>query len=86
MDLAAFQTDIDRIKRILQARSDALKAQADMIRSENGFSNSWVGQWQIGRGAFGVANLWLKQDRDGIIVDVSETHFDSRSNWRSPHH
>jgi len=49
----------------------------------------WVGVWELGRGSNGRATLWLKQDPDGVITNVSQPqeHLDisSKRTWLTYH-
>lgn len=39
----------------------------------------WVGSWRIGTGAFGMAFLWVRQDHNNRIMDVSSSLCDVQS-------
>lgn len=46
---------------------------ADDLRREHGASMSWVGAWKFANdGNFGKTSLWVRQDSNGLINDVSE--------------
>ena len=40
-------------------------------RQDLGVSKQWIGGWGLGEGSFGSAAIWVKQDSQGRIVDVS---------------
>lgn len=42
-------------------------------KREQGFpeGTGWVGSWFLGKGSFGEVSLWLRQDHNGHIVNVS---------------
>ena len=46
---------------------------ADFIRSESGLSGQWVGKRPLGKGTFGMAGLWEKNDGDGGPTKASQT-------------
>lgn len=40
-------------------------------RQDLGVGKQWIGGWGLGGGGFGSATIWVKQDSQGRIVDVS---------------
>ena len=66
---------IDYYAGRLEAREENLAAErkAKELHLRNGepLDAGWVGQWVLGKGAFGQASLFVRQDRRGVIVDVS---------------
>ena len=55
----------------MRSRGQRLRSRLQARREEDGFGASWVGKWEIGGGSYGKANLWVKQNQDGVITDVS---------------
>ena len=52
-------TPMEQLASLSKARQAAL------------LNHRWVGQWELGAGAFGRATGWVKQNKDGIVSDVS---------------
>jgi len=70
-----YRHHIERYDELLEAREENLaaeqKAKALHLRNGEPLDAGWVGQWVLGEGAFGKASLFVRQDRRGVIVDVS---------------
>lgn len=47
---------------------------AGFIRSGSGLSDQWVGKRPLGKGSFGMAGLWEKDDGDGRPVKASQAY------------
>jgi hypothetical protein len=42
----------------------------EVKNADEKLDGDWVGPWQLGKGSHGVANIWVKQDANQVIVDV----------------
>ncbi|KAI7471891.1 hypothetical protein KC351_g11944 [Hortaea werneckii] len=56
---------LPRLKFGEQRAAERLKTR----RQDLGVSNQWIGGWKLGKGGFGSATIWVKQDSQGRIVD-----------------
>ncbi|KAK5129248.1 hypothetical protein LTR08_003713 [Meristemomyces frigidus] len=85
-ELSSAAIIVARKEQDLKDRRDALNPVLEKRRNRNGFGPSWVGTWLIGAGSFGAANLWLKQNPDGVIADrmvVKGTNLSTKpGSWR----
>ena len=62
------------LSEVLEACRNELLPRLTARRSQYDFSPAWVDNWLLGKGAYGKATLWLKQNHDGIVTDVSYTN------------
>lgn len=58
---------LPRIQFGEQREAERLEA----VRQDLGVSKQWIGGWELGTGSFGSAVVWVKQDSQGRIIDVS---------------
>lgn len=66
------QAEIEHLREVLPQYVEHEEAVRRWKR-EQGFpeGTGWVGSWFLGKGSFGEVSLWLRQDHNGHIVNVS---------------
>ncbi|GAB1738860.1 hypothetical protein NU219Hw_g3644t1 [Hortaea werneckii] len=66
--------DEDKLNDTLQPQIESGEQRASerlgAMRQDLGVSKQWIGGWEVGEGGFGSASIWVKQDSQGIIVDL----------------
>ena len=70
--IAMAENEIRRVEKDLpECRRMEQKLRMDKRERGDPQGAGWVGTWLLGSGAFGEALLWVRQDFQGLIVDVS---------------
>lgn len=70
-DINKMAKELDAKRKQLPQHQKAAAARAESRRDRGRLGKGWVGSWTLGDGTFGKAELFLKQNSDGSIIDVS---------------
>lgn len=61
----------DTLQPQIESGEQRASERLEAMRQDLGVSKQWIGGWELGAGSFGSAAIWVKQDSQGRIIDVS---------------